>query len=248
MTKSLRAFSYVLVGAVVLGCCGDEADQPASFSLDLLPEIVQPAMAGQFCVLLAQIAEEGSGTGQGEAVALSATAPGATVVIEPESLLPGAVAEVRVIPGQISVGTDITVTLTGQRAGLQSVAQKTLTIIEGDIDEYETSLRPMADQMRNRFVPWLAANHPELNITADTAWTGAVVSPQILVVSHYLFFSEEREMHVYWHVMISPYDWARIDLRRRYSEASPSHTYEISSVSNPDELPHEADLPESLWR
>jgi len=31
-----------------------------------------------------------------------------------------------------------------------------------------------------------------------------MVSPQWLVVSHYLFFSEEWEMHVEWHIMVAP--------------------------------------------
>ena len=39
-----------------------------------------------------------------------------------------------------------------------------------------------------------------------------------LIVSHYLFFSEEWEMHVEWHIMVPPYDWAKIDLRHMFDE------------------------------
>lgn len=39
------------------------------------------------------------------------------------------------------------------------------------------------------------------------------MSPKWLFVEHYLLFSKDWEMHVYWYVMILPYDWAKIDRR-----------------------------------
>ncbi len=74
-----------------------------------------------------------------------------------------------------------------------------------------------------------------------------MVSPQWLVVSHYLFFSEDWEMHVSWHIMVAPYDWARIDLRHRFDEETPSYAFEISSVDAGSE-PCPIDPPESVWR
>jgi hypothetical protein len=54
-------------------------------------------------------------------------------------------------------------------------------------------------------------------------------------------------MHVEWHVMIPPYDWARIDLRHRFDETKPSQAFEISSWSaNTEPIPIEA--PEKIWR
>jgi hypothetical protein len=64
---------------------------------------------------------------------------------------------------------------------------------------------------------------------------------------HYLFFSDEWEMHVAWHIMIPPYDWVRIDLRRRYVETAPSRAFEISSRSSGAE-PIEIAPPDSMWR
>ena len=43
---------------------------------------------------------------------------------------------------------------------------------------------------------------------------GTMVSPQWLVVSHYLFFSEQWELHLEWHIMVAPDDWARISGRK----------------------------------
>jgi hypothetical protein len=47
---------------------------------------------------------------------------------------------------------------------------------------------------------------------------------------HYMFLSEDWEMYVTWHVMISPYDWARIYLRERYNQTTPTYAFEISSI------------------
>ena len=93
----------------------------------------------------------------------------------------------------------------------------------------------------------LAENHPELGITEDTAWNGTMVSPVWLIVSHYLFFSDEWEAHIYWHVMIPPHDWAKIDLRHRFDELAPSYAFEISSLDAGSE-PIAIEVPETVWR
>ncbi len=74
-----------------------------------------------------------------------------------------------------------------------------------------------------------------------------MVSPQWLVVSHYLFFSEAWELHLEWHVMIAPHDWAKIDLRKRFEEIRPSSAYEISSVSAKS-APGPIEVPPEIWR
>jgi len=68
-------------------------------------------------------------------------------------------------------------------------------------------LTPKAIEVQDAFIPWLEANHPEFGITAETEWTPTIVRPHFMVVMYYLFFSDEWEMGVRWHVMISPYDY-----------------------------------------
>jgi len=97
--------------------------------------------------------------------------------------------------------------------------------------------------MRDKFIPWLAANYPEFGITSETEWTGTVVNPNFLVVMHYIFFSEDWEMYVEWHVTIPPDDYARIYLRHRFTEARPSYAFEISSVEAQEE-PHAIEVPD----
>ena len=67
-------------------------------------------------------------------------------------------------------------------------------------------------------------------------------------MSHYLFFSDEWEMGMQWHVTIAPHDWARIYLRRRFTEASPSASFEIPSLSDPASEPQEIQPHEAVFR
>lgn len=218
------------------------AGKAAPFSMQVIPEQVRgESIVGQMVVFLVVVADEGEGVGRGEAVSLSATAPG-SVTVDPQAIAPGQVAEVTVIPDEASVGGNVTLTVRGERGGLDLTEAVTFGVAEGQDDR-----GPKATALRDQFVAWLAVNHPELGITEQTEWTGTIVSPIWLVVSHYLFFSDDWEMHVSWHVMIAPYDWAKIDLRHRFTEARPSYAFEISSVSA-DEEPHAIDPPESVWR
>jgi hypothetical protein len=241
----MKALLFAALPAVLLRGCPFTAD--SSFDLDVKPAIVQPIIPGQPLMLLVQVVNETDGTGKGEVVSLTAAAPDATITVEPSSITPGQVAEVTVTAGQAAVGQDLAVTIMGQRGDAQATATKTLSVTEGNIEDFD-ELEATAEEMRDLFIPWLEANHPELGITSQTAWTPQLATPYILVVSHYLFLSQDWELHVYWHVMIPPYDWAKIDLRHRFTEAAYSQSFEISSRSDPQQAPHPIDPPEDLWR
>jgi hypothetical protein len=217
----------------------------APFSLTVIPTSLKgDSIAGQHCVFLVTVADK-DGQASDEAVALTAVssvASGAQISVSPQEILPGHVAEVTVTPAVASVGTTLEVTIRGTRGGATVQKRVSFAVAEGEDDR-----AAHAAGLRDRFTAWLAANRPELGITADTVWHGTMVSPVWLVVSHYLFFSEEWEMHVEWHVMIAPYDWAKIDLRRRSSETAPSYAFEISSVSA-NSAPHPIEPPEEIWR
>jgi hypothetical protein len=175
-------------------------------------------------------------------VSISAAAPGSEVIIYQQDIVDGQVAEVVVIPAQESIGKTIQVTITGNRADLSDEKVVSFAVAEGEDDRQE-----YATQLLDKFVAWLEANHPEIGITEDTGWTGTMVSPVWLIVSHYLFFSDEWEAHVEWHVMIPPHDWAKIDLRHRFDQLAPSYAFEISSL-DADNEPVLIDPPESAWR
>ena len=176
-------------------------------------------------------------------ITITAEAANATVtVLEPTLAEAADIAEVIVVPDPGSTGSTVTLTITGTGADVTVTASASFDVVEG-VDDRAAD----AERIRDLFIPWLAENRPELEITAATPWAGTIVSPQWLVVSHYLFLTAEWEMHVEWHIMVAPDDWARIDLRRRFEEVAPSRAFEISSVTEGGE-PHEIDPPEQIWR
>lgn len=226
-----------------------EPDENSAFHINVIPEtpvqtngdsVFKYSIAGQHFVFLVTITEEGQECEL--PVRVSAKAPGAEVVIYHEDIFEGEVAEVVVIPTPASVGQIIEVTITGTRGSVTDEKAASFEVAEGEDDRQE-----YATQLLDKFVSWLATNHPELGITEDTAWNGTMVSPVWLVVSHYLFFSEEWELHIEWHIMIPPYDWARIDLRHRFDALAPSYAFEISSVDANSE-PAAMEVPETVWR
>jgi hypothetical protein len=213
----------------------------ANFHINVIPEQLNgDSIAGQHCVFLVTITDEVQESQL--LVRISATAPSTEVVIYQQDIFEGEVAEVVVIPAQASIGKTIKVTITGKRGGSTDKKVVSFEVAEGEDDRQE-----YAEELLDRFVSWLATNHPELGITDDTAWNGTMVSPVWLVVSHYLFFSEEWEAHIEWHIMIPPDDWAKIDLRHRFDELEPSYAFEISSVNATSE-PVPIEPPETVWR
>lgn len=245
---SKRTIAVVVVIAVVIAIAGGLAWYyltPAPFSMQVtsrptIPTIINEnimSLAGQRNVYLVTAADEEGwlqGRGLGEPVSISATTPSgmADVAIQPQTITPGQVAEVTVVPSEASVNETLTIAITGERHGLRRTETVAIEVIME-----EDTLGSYATEMRDMFIPWLAANHPELGITNETEWTGTIVNPRILVVMHYIFISEEWEMYLTWHVTIPPHDWTRIYLRHRYTETRPSQAFEISSVKAQEE-PH----------
>ena len=217
------------------------ADENAEFHIDVIPDQLNgDSIAGQHCVFLVVITDEGQ---ESELpVSITAEAAYAEIIIYHADICAGEVAEVVVTPAQASVGKTITVTITGNRGSSTDEKTVDFAVAEGEDDRQE-----YAGQLLDKFVSWLAENHSELGIGEDTVWDGTMVSPVWLVVSHYLFFSDEWEAHIYWHVMIPPYDWAKIDLRHRFDELAPSYAFEISSLDAGSQ-PVAIEVPETVWR
>lgn len=265
MNKQILTIGLVMLLGIMLTGCIPLDEEPVEFSMQVVPESIEDSVPGQRCVFLVTV--ENKVYGQYGEVSISATVEGATVTVNPMVIIPGQVAEVTVIPDELIMGgmvpvpdngrepiepiepgpdTDrtLTVTITGERVGIEHV--ETVTIVVGGAMGPEELLLT-ARSMRDRFPPWLAANHPELGITSETEWVSSIVRPHILVVMYYLFFSEEWEMGVRWHVTIPPHDWAEIYLRHRTTEMVPSHAFKISSLTAEDD-PQAVTPPESVWR
>jgi len=219
----------------------------ATFSMEVISRPFIPmkgekeipmSMPGQRVIFLVVIEDTGEGNGYGKAVDISATVSGAEVSVKNPAIKSREVAEVTVIPDRSSGNKILTITIIGERSGFKQT--KTFDI---EVIEWEDDLGELAAEMRDKFVPWLATNYPEFGITSETEWVGTIVNPGILVVMHYMFFSEDWEMYVTWHVMIPPYDWTKVYLRSRFTETRSSIAFEISSLQGGEE-PHLIELPD----
>lgn len=228
---------------------------PVPFALEVTPEEIRDSIVGQRIVLLVKLTDEESRPWPALPIRVSATAKGALVTVTPSLVAPFHLAEITVIPQspqtanqQLIVdgteGWSIEVMIEAERCGLKETAEVPITVISEEPD----LVGPLAAEVRDMFLPWLAENHPELGIGPQTQWTGRIVTPHILVVTHYLYFSDDWEMHVFWHVMIPPYDWARIELRRRFQETTPSLAFEIPSRSASEIEVNPIEPSETLWR
>ncbi|MCL4518134.1 MAG: hypothetical protein M1587_02950 [Thaumarchaeota archaeon] len=213
-----------------------------TFALTVTPQQVRgESIAGEYLVFLVTVSANQTGQDV-SGIRISAVANGSAIQVQPTTISEGQVAEVSIVPDVSAVGKNISVTVTAESRSFTVSKTVSFAVAQG-----EDSLGEYARQIRDRFVQWLEMNHPELQITNETQWQGTIVSPVWLVVSHYLFYSKDWEMHVYWHVMIPPYDWARIDLRHRFTEIAPSLSFEISSL-NSSLTPVQIPAPESVWR
>jgi hypothetical protein len=216
------------------------------FSISVTTRPKQPAgvekgmlgMVGQKCIFLVSIADQTGGNLGSVQISASNEEEMADVQVNPTRISAGQIAEVIVVPKMESIGKNLTIAIAGERSGL---IQKETTTVE--VIDWEDTIGPTAAEMRDKFIPWLAANYPEIGITSETEWEGTMVNPRILVVMHYIFLSEEWEVYVTWHVMIPPSDWVKVYLRNRFNETSSSYAFEISSVEEGGE-PHPIELPD----
>lgn len=234
--------AIVLVASIAVSyylLAGSQAEQ---FTLTVTPEQIRgESLAGQYLVFLVTVSNTSAQT-DASGIKISAVANDSAVLVQPAVISEGEVAEISTVPGINAVGKNVSLIVTAEGQSAVQIRVVNFSVVQGD-----DTLNEYAGQLRDRFVQWLEMAHPELGITNQTQWQGTIVSPVWLVVSHYLFFSKDWEMHVYWHVMIPPYDWARIDLRHRFTELTPSLSFEISSL-NSSLLPVQIAPPDAVWR
>jgi hypothetical protein len=242
-----------LACVVVLAACSAAGTSPspsplpspspgADFTIDVIPPEDPPevrmAIPGQKVCFLVVVNTADTST----PVTISATATKAKVtLIQPAELAVGVVGEVWVVPDASSSEATASVTITGTRGGVTKTVERSLPIFPME-DERAADAQPYFEY----WVAWLAAEHPELGITADTTWDPTFVST-LLVVSHYAYWSEDWELTIAWHVMMPPDDWSEIHLRHRGTESAPSLAFRMDSWTNKTE-PHAVTPPEVVVR
>lgn len=230
-----------------------------TFALTVFPLHVMDSIVGQDIVLLATVCDQGPPMAD-EPVHITATAIGADIIIDPPDIWPGQVCEITVTPTTLPVeaaeprnapriecifgAAIMPVELCATRGGCERTQEITICVLPG-----EDGLLAEATQVRERFIPYFAASWPQLGIDAGTVWHGTIVKPHFLVVSHYLFFSDEWELGLQWHHMIPPYDWVHAYLRPRYTHMQPLYGFQIDSLSaEPPQDPYPVPPPPEVDR
>lgn len=218
---SARAFvRLAVVGVLGLGGAACGSNEPEPFTMTVSPEFVQGAIPGASTGVLVTIADEQP---TDMPVEISVTATGAIVTVEPSRIVAGQVAEVTIVADAATAERPLDIVVTGTRGDLTSSVTRSTTVLP-----WEDDRAPYAGQLLDLFTAWLAENEPDLGITPSTAFTGTFVAPSLLVVSHYLYVSDEWELGVAWHIMVAPDDWAEIYVRPR-DELAPTHAYRLAS-------------------
>jgi predicted secreted protein len=275
--KNLSDNDIYMVSIVAVAVLPDPDEKPAAFSLIVQPNKMNDVFTGQRCVFLVKVVNEGTGFGKDEPVKISVLNfdGGFDTIVnaEPNLIFPGEICEVSIVPGRpvdnnfddpnnngregrlkedepndnepndIFEIRECVVSITAERNGI--IREQ---MVRFDVYPEEDLLGDLPASYRDRFIPYLEMNYPELGITSETVWKGTIVRPRILVVSHYLFFSEQWEMGLSWHVMIPPYDFAEIYLRRRDSDLSSTYAFKINSLVSGED-PYPVDLPsDGIWR
>jgi hypothetical protein len=209
---------------------------PVPFAIKVAPSRYQVAIPKQRIVALVRIRNVSPTSAP---VTLTAQATNARVRLRTTSASADQVVEVRIVP---RAPGSVHVTITGTRQGLTKHRSIDIEVWEG-----QDGVRAYATQLRDRFVAWLATEHPEFGLGASTEWHPTIVWPYLLEVSHYLFFTRGWELGLSWHIMIPPYDWTTIYLRSR-DRLRPSRAFQIDSVSDPQATPYEIPPPPEVMR
>lgn len=195
------------------------AGTDAPFQLAISPEIVQGLFPATPTMLLAEVTSESD-----EPVSLVADVVGGTATVEPADARPGEVVEVVVTADPGTEESLVTVSLLGTRGDTEESIVREMTM-----RPFEDTLEPTARQILAVFATWLEENRPDLGITIATEFEGVAVCP-VLVVSHYMFLTDEWELGLSWHIMVAPDDWSELYLRAR-DEMTPASAFRLVSWS-----------------
>ncbi len=219
----LRKLAVTALGVIIVAsgaACGESADPSVPFTLQVSPEFVQGVIPGAGSGVLVTIIDESETDAP---VQLTVSADGAQVSVAPAEIHAGEVAEVTVIADPATEERPLEIRISGSRGDLDQVVGKSTTVFAWEDDRGDYARR-----LLGVFASWLADNRPDLGIDAATEFSGSFVAPGLLVVSHYLFMSDDWELGLSWHVMVPPDDWAEIYLRPR-AEPAPTLAFRLLS-------------------
>lgn len=150
--------------------------------------------------------------------------------------------EIFLYPSIIHIDLDIEVKVTANVGKLIASDVAIVSVVNwtfGEPSYPETLIEP--------FISYLSVNKTTYQIDESTSWEGIWSGIEILIVQHYLFKSDQWEMEVSWHVMVTPHDWVKIYLRKRF-ELNPIWAGMIESWSSGNYTILDIEPPEEVYR
>jgi hypothetical protein len=166
---------------------------PVTFELRVTPAAVVDLAQNASAVFLVSI--DGIDATPALPATLAVTASAGTATASSATIERSEVVEVWLSGAGVPIGTVVRLTVEARRNSETHIVAVEATITEpvgAPDDRLETGLA-----VRDSFLPWLIAEHPELGITADAVWTPNPLRAHILEVSFYMFTSAEWELVVW---------------------------------------------------
>jgi hypothetical protein len=120
------------------------------------------------------------------------------------------VVEITIRPDSLTEIREYSMVLIAENAAMHRMLQ-----LEVEMFPVEPQDSNWVVRKRDEFMPWIMHEHPEYAEILDQKWFAYNTYPQIWVVEHWTFLSQDWEMRICFHVMIPPYDWSMMRLRKR---------------------------------
>ena len=219
-----RFLVRVVAAALAVTACGYDLDDGRGEPLALVvhPEFVQGMYADVPTTVLVTVADDGGAPG---VVGLSAEFSHGSASVDPSRLSAGEIAQVTVSADPVVDELEAILTITGSNDTHEVSTERQIFVMPGSDDR-----EAIARDLLALFTERLARDRPELGISEETAFDGALVAPRLLVVSHYMFENDDYELGLSWHIMVAPDDWSELYIRPKNS-LTPVTAFRLSSWS-----------------
>lgn len=214
--KCLLAVLLGLTVAALLGGCGGDGAGATDLTLSAVPRQGIQSYPGGVALWVLKVIPA---SGDSRQFQLAADAPaGVSCSFTPSVISGPSLVECLARPDTSLAGqsTTLRVNATAIRSDLDALAADAAAIdLHLGVSNYTDGYENEARRRFQPFLSYLVDHRRELGITRQTQWEGFVSAPGILIVTWYSFLSEDWEVLIRWHVMIPPYDWTHVYLRRR---------------------------------
>ena len=223
-------FALFVVIFIAVGCNSGTNNEPEPVDFALNIPFDAPATIPNSPVLVLVKAEDLTAVSAiSGPVEITAACPNAVVTVEHAAPASGEYAELLITPTGDPVGEwnpggmympdscVLPLTISGTRDGLERTASTEITLY--NVTGWDGAADPGSVAVLEIIVGWLAAEHPEMGITAATEWSAMPPCPAFGPGPHpglttYCFCSAEWQIGISW---IG--NWASFSLRERFVES-----------------------------